>query len=109
AALCGAYAYAVGPLRRKHNLGSPATAKQISYFVAGTALLILALISPLDDIGDQYLFSAHMVQHLLLATLWPPLMLLAMPAWMARRIFRLPALGTLLQFFTYPAVALILF
>jgi len=48
-------------------------------FLAGVAVLFLALDSPLDVLGDRYLFSAHMVQHLLLILVVPPLLLLGMP------------------------------
>jgi putative membrane protein len=40
--------------------------------------LSLALISPLDALGERYLFSAHMVQHLLLGDIAPLLALLAL-------------------------------
>lgn len=50
------------------------------YFAAGVALLLLALVSPLDTLGDEYLFSAHMLQHLLLALAIPALLLLGIPA-----------------------------
>jgi cytochrome c oxidase assembly factor CtaG len=46
-----------------------------TWFVAGVGAMLLALISPLDVIGDEYLFSAHMVQHLLLVLMVPPLLL----------------------------------
>lgn len=108
AALTGAYFYAIGPLRRKHGLGPPPTRAQVYTFIASVVLLLVALISPLDDVGDEYLFSAHMVQHLILATIWPPLLLLAMPAWMAAAIFRQPG-AAILRFFTHPAAALIFF
>ena len=37
------------------------------------------LVSPLDTLGDRYLFSAHMLQHLLLILVVPPLLLLGLP------------------------------
>ena len=46
------------------------------YFAAGLLVLLLALTSPLDALGDTYLFSAHMLQHLLLLMVVPPLLLL---------------------------------
>lgn len=103
------YYYAAGPLRRRHNLGPPLTGGQITSFVLAELTLVFALLSPLDIIGDEYLFSAHMVQHLLLASVWPPLLLLALPAWMARPVFRIPVLGSLFSFAVMPVVALILF
>lgn len=48
-------------------------------FVAGDAILLLALVSPLDTLSDHYLFSAHMLQHLCLILIVPPLFLLGMP------------------------------
>jgi len=49
------------------------------YFAAGLLLLFLALESPIDVGGDYYLFSLHMVQHLILAMIVPPLLLLGLP------------------------------
>jgi len=68
-ALAAGYLSAVGvrPVRRT------------ACFLAGLAILFLALDSPLDVLGDTYLFSAHMVQHLLLILVVPPLLLLGMP------------------------------
>lgn len=103
------YYYVGGPLRRKRGLGPSLTGGQITTFVLSELVLVFSLLSPLDEVGDSYLFSAHMVQHLLLASVWPPLLLLAMPAWMGRALFRVPAVGSLLSFATVPAIALILF
>jgi cytochrome c oxidase assembly factor CtaG len=47
-------------------------------FVAGLITIVLALDSPLDDAADK-LFWAHMVQHVLLLTVAPPLILLGRP------------------------------
>lgn len=59
------------------------------YFAGGLLVLFLALSSPIDTGGDRYLFSLHMLQHLLLAMVAPPLLLLGMPErW--RSIDRLP-------------------
>src|ERR1700731_338554 len=46
------------------------------WFLAGVAVMLFALISPLDTLGDEYLFSAHMLQHLLLELVVPPLLVL---------------------------------
>jgi putative membrane protein len=54
-------------------------------FVAGTGIMLLALISPLDTLADQYLFSAHMVQHLLLLELTAPLLVLGITTELALR------------------------
>ncbi len=48
-------------------------------FLSGWAALLAALASPLDAAAERAL-SAHMIQHLLLAMIAPPLLLLAQPA-----------------------------
>jgi putative membrane protein len=47
-------------------------------FAAGQAVMVVALISPLDALGGT-LLSAHMAQHGILAGLAPPLLLLGAP------------------------------
>ena len=52
-------------------------------FLGGVLLLFLDLVSPIDTIGDSYLFSAHVLQHFLLALIVPILLLLGTPAFIA--------------------------
>ncbi|HWD65993.1 MAG TPA: cytochrome c oxidase assembly protein [Solirubrobacteraceae bacterium] len=47
-------------------------------FAAGLATIVLALDSPIDELADQ-LFWVHMIQHILLLTVAPPLILLGRP------------------------------
>lgn len=105
----GVYAYTMGPLRRRHNLGPPISRLQAFFFVLSVGTAALALLSPLDAIGDRYLFSVHMIQHLLLASLWPPLLLLSLPGWLARWVMSRRGLAPLLSFMTVPAVAITAF
>ena len=51
-------------------------------FHLGTLAGLIALVSPLDELGDEYLFSAHMVQHLLLMFVTAPLWLIGTPGWL---------------------------
>jgi cytochrome c oxidase assembly factor CtaG len=46
-------------------------------FLAGVALGTLALVSPLDHIGEEYLLSAHMLQHVIIGDLAPALVVVA--------------------------------
>src|SRR5947209_15652849 len=73
-----ATAYAVAWTR-----GPCGRATQPLRFLAGLTALLAALNGPLHDLSDYYLFSAHMVQHLLLTLVVPPLLLAGTPAWMA--------------------------
>jgi putative membrane protein len=63
-----------------------ATRSQKRWFVIGIVLLWLASDWPMHDIGEQYLYSLHMVQHMLYAFFIPPVMLMATPEWLARLI-----------------------
>jgi len=49
----------------------------IPYF-GGLLAIAVALLSPLDPIGDGYLLSAHMAQHLLLSDIAPALLILGL-------------------------------
>jgi putative membrane protein len=42
---------------------------RIPLFVAGVVVTVLAIISPIDAIGERYLQSVHMLQHVLIADL----------------------------------------
>ena len=57
--------------------------RQILCFFAGNVLLIIALLSPLEALSGV-LLSAHMVQHILLIAVAPPLLVLGKPevAWL---------------------------
>lgn len=65
----------------------PVTTRQRVSFVAGCLVLLLALGPPLEDWSGM-LISAHMVQHLLLMMLVPPLLLYGTPAWMLEPLRR---------------------
>ena len=82
-------------------------------FMAALIVLLLALNGPLHDLSDYYLFSAHMVQHLLLTLVVPPLLLAGTPRWMADALVaplrRRRALYGLLRAATRPVPALMLY
>ncbi len=54
--------------------------RKTGWLLAGLAVLFLTLASPIDALADGYLFSAHMLQHLLLLLIVPPLILLCLPS-----------------------------
>jgi putative membrane protein len=81
--LCLAYAWlarGVGDARRMHWL----------YFTLGVIVLWVSLETPLDTISDRYLDSVHMLQHVLLGFVAPPLMLLGLSPRMVGRLVRVP-------------------
>ncbi|MDG1411202.1 MAG: cytochrome c oxidase assembly protein [Acidimicrobiales bacterium] len=99
----------IGPLAVTD--GTPIiTAPQKRYFLAGVLLLWLAADWPMHDIAEKHLYSVHMIQHLLISFIVPPLLLLAMPAWLARLLILDDGLAQrLLRPLTKPLVAGLLF
>jgi putative membrane protein len=84
--LVGLYAYALRSLGpRLVGPGEPvATSAQKRWFAVGIATMWLASDWPMHDVSEEYLYSVHMVQHMLLTFVVPPVMLLATPEWLAR-------------------------
>ena len=52
------------------------SASRLAFLSAATLILAVALVSPVGALADGYLFSAHMLQHLLVLLVVPPLALL---------------------------------
>src|SRR5918997_6996408 len=92
------YFYGIGPLRRRLDLGPPASPWQILSFCAALLVLLLSLNGPVHDLSDYYLFSVHMLQHLVLTLLFPPLLLMGIPGWLLRPLFRRAAVLALARF-----------
>jgi putative membrane protein len=85
--------------------GAPVPRLRLAAFGAGLLTLFIALASPIDTIGEERLFSVHMLQHLLLGDLGALLLVLGLdgrllrPLLRLRLVHRLRALG-------HPLVAL---
>lgn len=103
--LVAAYLYATRPGRRLSADDRALTTGQRAAFLGGAVTLLLALGPPLDDWSDHYLLTAHMVQHLLLTLLAPPLLLLGTPAWLLRPLLRWRLVARLGHLLTRPLVA----
>src|SRR5207247_6040120 len=58
------------------------------YFLFGLFTLWFSLETPIDTIADRYLDTVHMLQHVLLAFVAPPLLLLGLSREMAARLVR---------------------
>ena len=69
------YAWRWRSVRREHGARA-APVGRLALWILGVSLIAVALVSPVDHLGEQ-LASAHMVQHLLLADLAPIALILA--------------------------------
>ena len=88
---------------------------RIPLFLAGVALVLLGLVSPLDAIAEEYLQSAHMLQHVLIADLGialtlvavrGPLALFFLPRDLLAPLARVRVLRRALAFLLRPPVAI---
>ncbi len=87
---------------------SPTTGQRASFFVA-LATILLSLNGWLHDLSASSLFSAHMVQHLVLTLVAPPLLILGTPGWMLRPALRWRGVGPVARFVTRARIAFVLF
>lgn len=66
---------------------APSAGRRASFYAA-LVVLFLSLNGPLHDLSDTFLFSAHMVQHLVLTLVVPPLMLAGLTGDVLRPLLR---------------------
>jgi cytochrome c oxidase assembly factor CtaG len=80
-ALLAAGGWYVSMLRRvRAKTGQPVGPGHWLFYWAGLAVLLIALLSPIDAIGESRLLSAHMLQHTLLSDVAPALLILGLRA-----------------------------
>jgi putative membrane protein len=99
------YFLLIGPLRHRFPGSRPATRGQVASFSIAWASIFLSLQGPLHELSDFFLFSAHMVQHLILILVMPPLLLMGIPDWMLRPAIRVKAIGIIARALTIPLIA----
>lgn len=83
--------------------------RRVASFLAAVLVLFLALNGPLHNLSDNYLFSAHMAQHLLLTLVFPPLLLYGCTAEVVRPLLRPGWVLALGRVVTRPLVAASMF
>jgi putative membrane protein len=81
----------------------------IGCFAGAMALLFAASTWPIHQIGEDYLYSVHMLQHMMLSYFMPPLVLLATPAWLMRLLVGNGRTYRIVTFMTKPVVAAVVF
>lgn len=103
------YFLAIGPLRPQVAPEEPYPKGHVKWFLASLFVLYLAVGSPLDALGERYLFSLHMVQHNILMFTYPALLLRGLPPWLLRPFLEFAPVRWVLRTFTNPVLALTLF
>jgi putative membrane protein len=114
----GTYLLAIRDRRRSAAVGSPgsslardaaASRRQITLFSIGVAALWIGAEWPIHDLAERYLYSMHMVQHMLFTFVAPPLLIAGMPVWMLRKILAPRPVAAVARVLTRPIVALAIF
>ncbi len=105
----GAYLLGVGPLRNRYQWGPPVEGWRATTFLLGVLVLMAALLSPIHDLGERYLFSFHMLQHMLLMLVFPPLVLIGTPPWLLRPLLKNRMVKEAASFITRPVAAFLIF
>lgn len=103
--------YVLGLRRvRQHPVqGETVTWRHITAFFSAIVVMALVLLTPVDTIARTQLFSVHIAQLVVLTTLCAPLILFSAPASLLRPLVELPVIRQVMQLFTRPLVASVLF
>jgi putative membrane protein len=118
--ILGALLYTRGWFAIRKTRPAVFTAWRLAAFLSGLAIIWLSIASPLDGFADE-LLSAHMVEHLLLMSIVPPLLLIGYPVvpllrglprvlrvYLLGPLLRIKSLRTLGHLLTTPLVAWLL-
>lgn len=103
------WAICAGPLRTRLAPDAPFPRGQAWRFYSGLLVFYLAVGSPLDQIAERSLFSAHMLQHQLLMYPAAILFLLGLPHWLIDPLLDRRALRGAVGFLTRPVMCGILY
>jgi putative membrane protein len=102
------YFLLIGPWRKYFNDSEVVKKRTIFYFLFGIILVYTVKGSPVDLLG-HLMFSAHMTQMSVLYLGAVPFLLLGLPDWFYRSIFKNKRINALIRFVTKPLFALLLF
>ncbi|HTI64591.1 MAG TPA: cytochrome c oxidase assembly protein [Gemmatimonadaceae bacterium] len=107
----GARVAARGEQHQSHQSPAATTPQRhhrVCYY-AGLAAMFFSLNGWLHDLSDGYLFSAHMVQHLMLAFVVAPLMIMGTTGPMLRPLLRLRGVAAAARWVTRPVRSFAIF
>ena len=103
------WAVLAGPLRGRLAPGEPFPRAQAWKFYTSLVIFYLAVGSPLDQVGEGFLFSAHMLQHQLLIYPAALFFLLGLTPWMVDPVLARPELRRPLRVLTHPLSCAVVF
>lgn len=106
-----AWLYSLAIAGFRTHIGGPPQfpTRQCFLFYSGVIVAYLAVGSPLDQFGEQFLFSAHMLQHMLLIYGVPILLIYGTPVWLVDWMLKPAKLTGIMRILTHPACGGLLF
>jgi putative membrane protein len=105
AVLLVGYFYAVTQLREVLSDGAPLKRSETVLFCGGVFALYAVAGTPVHELSEQYLLSAHMFQHAVFTLVAAPLLLAGVPSWLWQAAFRIKPVFRLAKVVTHPVVA----
>lgn len=111
ASLLGLYFWAernIGPKMVPEGT-PPISRSQKRWFVSGVLVLWVNSDWPVHDIGERYLYTVHMYQHLVFTLVIPPMLLLGIPEWLARLVVGESRAQKVLRWLCRPVPAAVIF
>jgi putative membrane protein len=108
--LAAGYGLVVGPAGRRFGWVTEGAGwwRTLSW-VGAVAIMFFTLNGPLHELADESLFSAHMIQHMLLMLVMPPFLLMGLPRELMRRLVRDRTVLSLARVLTNPALAFVVY
>src|SRR5512143_3307354 len=95
------YGYLMYVAHSDGHWGTEVRRSHVIYFALGLLLIFSALVTPIDSLSNVALFSAHMVQHILLMLIASACLLLGTPGYWVRYLYALPVLKRVLPVVTH--------
>ncbi len=90
-------------------IAPPATRRERSAWYWGLAVLLFASGYPMHDLAEETLFSAHMLEHMLIGYVVPPLLIVGLSPWLAKYTIGREAVARVLRPLAHPAVGFFAF
>ena len=111
AVLLAGYFWALRALGPRHvePIEFSASRRQKTWFVLGCAAILISADWPMHELSENYLYSAHMIQHMILTFAAAPLLMMGTPAWLWRLLLSPPRVLAAARALTRPLIALIVF
>jgi putative membrane protein len=96
-------------VRRHRDVAGPGSTsrRQVALFSAGVGALWVASDWPVHDLAERFLYSFHMIQHLLITLVAGLLLVAGTPEWLARRLVSPPGVRAVVRTLARPVPALI--